>query len=164
MRLLLPIIIALIGLGAGAGAGLFLRPPPVDHAEINPCGDVDEHTEAASKPDPDDPSTVRDYVKLNNQFVIPVVEDKKVKALVVLSLSLEVTAGGQELIYEREPKIRDSFLQVLFDHANSGGFDGAFTNGRNMTILRDALRESAISTLGKVVTDVLIIDIVRQDT
>lgn len=164
MRLLLPIIIALIGLGAGAGAGLFLRPPPEDHAEVNPCGDVDEHTAAASKPDPDDPATVRDYVKLNNQFVIPVVEDKKVNALVVLSLSLEVTAGGQELIYEREPKIRDSFLQVLFDHANSGGFDGAFTNGRNMTILRDALRESAISTLGKVVTDVLIIDIVRQDT
>lgn len=164
MRRLLPIIIALIGIGAGAGAGLLLRPAPQIHTEINPCGDVADNVSAASKSDPEDAAGGRDYVKLNNQFVIPVVQDKNVTALVVLSLSLEVTAGGQELIYEREPKIRDSFLQVLFDHANSGGFDGAFTNGRNMTILRDALRESAKSTLGSVVTDVLIIDIVRQDT
>ena len=164
MKLLLPIILALIGLGFGAGAGYFLRPPPEDHAEINPCGDSADHTAETAQPDPDDPAAARDYVKMNNQFVIPVVESERVAALVVLSLSLEVTAGGQELIYEREPKIRDAFLQVLFDHANSGGFDGAFTNGRTMTILRDALRESAISTLGPVVTDVLIIDIVRQDT
>lgn len=163
MRRLLPILLALIGLGAGAGAGLALRPAPDEHAEINPCGDVDSHAEKEPTPAADDPAAVRDYVKLNNQFVIPVVEDEMVYALVVLSLSLEVTTGGQELIYQREPKIRDAFLQVLFDHANSGGFDGAFTNGRNMTILRDALRESAKSTLGKVVTDVLIIDIVRQD-
>ncbi|MGB5556721.1 MAG: flagellar basal body-associated FliL family protein [Paracoccaceae bacterium] len=165
MRLILPILLALVGLGAGLGAGYFLRPPPEDHAEINPCGDVAaEAATSASQATDDAEPTTHDYVKLNNQFIIPVVEDERVAALVVLSLSLEVTAGGQERIYEREPKIRDSFLQVLFDHANSGGFDGAFTNGRNMTILRDALRESAITTLGPVVTDVLIIDIVRQDT
>ena len=80
-----------------------------------------------------------------------------------MSLSVEVTSGGQELIYEREPKLRDAFLQVLFDHANAGGFDGTFTNGRNMTILRDSLKEIAVTTLGSVITDVLVIDVVRQD-
>lgn len=165
MRLILPVFLALLGLAGGAGAGYFLRPPPVDETTINPCGDIGEAAAGpVSKSADAGAKAGRDYVKLNNQFVIPVVEDEAVSALVVLSISLEVTAGGQELIYQREPKIRDSFLQVLFDHANSGGFDGAFTNGRNMTILRDALRESAVTTLGPVVTDVLIIDIVRQDT
>ena len=165
MRLILPVLLALVGLGAGLGAGYFLRPPPEDHTEMNPCGDVavDAATPASEAANEGEAATL-DYVKLNNQFIIPVVQDERVAALVVLSLSLEVTAGGQERIYEREPKIRDSFLQVLFDHANSGGFDGAFTNGRNMTVLRDALREAAVTTLGPVVTDVLIIDIVRQDT
>lgn len=162
MRLILPVLLALLGLGAGIGAGLFLRPAPEDHAVINPCGEGQKAAEDV--PAPEAEGKARDYVKLNNQFVIPVVDDEQVNALVVLSLSLEVTAGGQEVIFEREPKIRDAFLQVLFDHANSGGFDGAFTNGRNMTILRDALREAAITTIGTAVTDVLIIDIVRQDS
>ena len=84
-------------------------------------------------------------------------------ALVVISLSLEMTSGGPELVFRREPKLRDSFLQVLFDHANSGGFEGNFTTGRKMDLLRGALRESAIKTLGNTVTNVLIADIVRQD-
>ncbi|MFV2002568.1 MAG: flagellar basal body-associated FliL family protein, partial [Paracoccaceae bacterium] len=104
-----------------------------------------------------------EYVKLNNQFIIPVVNDGQVVSLVVMSLNLEVAAGGRELVYQREPKLRDVFLQVLFDHANAGGFDGAFTSGSNMTQLRDALRESAKKTLGETLTDVLIVDVVRQD-
>ena len=70
-----------------------------------------------------------EYVKLNNQFVVPVVEDGRVAAMVVLSLSLEVEAGNTEAVYQREPKLRDAFLQVLFDHANVGGFCGSFTDG-----------------------------------
>ena len=160
MGKLVPIILALIGLGGGVGTGLLLRPEPAEIVAINPCGDMEQvHVIAAA---PVDESKL-DYVKMNNQFVIPVVKNEAVSALVVLSLSIEVTPGGQELIYEREPKLRDAFLQVMFDHANSGGFEGEFTNGRNMTILRDALQAVAVSTLGAVITDVLIVDIVRQD-
>ena len=83
--------------------------------------------------------------------------------MVILALSLEVSVGGTEQVYLLEPKLRDVFLQVLFDHANSGGFSGEFTDSTNMVILRDALREAARKTLGKMVSDVLIIDIARQD-
>ena len=64
-----------------------------------------------------------EYVKLSNQFVVPVVKGKTVVSLVVLSLSLEVPEGQKDAVFRREPKLRDSFLQVLFDHANIGGFD-----------------------------------------
>jgi len=162
---LLPAILAALGLGAGIGGGLVLRPPPhLEGATTAPCGEPD----ALAKPQPDPEAEVsaavaHDYVKLNNQFVVPVVSGGRVKSLVVLSLSLEVRAGDRETVYQREPKLRDAFLRVLFDHANSGGFDGAFTKSASMTGLHSALRESAQKTLGPTASDVLIIDIVRQD-
>jgi len=95
--------------------------------------------------------------------VIPVVDDTRVAALVVVSLTVEVAQGRKEEVYIREPKLRDAFLQVFFDHANTGGFKGTFTNANNMNILRKALLETAIDTTGDLVSDVLIMDIARQD-
>jgi len=87
-----------------------------------------------------------------------------VDALVVLSLSLEVEAGNTEAVYLREPKLRDAFLQVMFDHANVGGFSGSFTDGSNLIVLRTSLKEAAAMILGTMVHDVLITDIARQDS
>ncbi|MBV1866493.1 MAG: flagellar basal body-associated FliL family protein [Marinosulfonomonas sp.] len=163
MSKILPVVLSALGLGAGIGGGIALRPDPVETVEMNPCGDVAVPHTASAIPNEKVTDENVDYVKLNNQFVIPVVQDGRVSALVVLALSLEVASGQQELVYQREPKLRDVFLQVLFDHANAGGFDGAFTSGLNMSLLRDALRESAIKTLGSIISDVLIVDVVRQD-
>ncbi len=162
---LLPVLLALVGLGAGVGGGLALRPPPeMVHLE-NPCGDLHEageHVEDRAEPAAADPASV-DFVKLNNQFVVPVVDGGRVGSLVVLSLSLEVSAGRTEEIYQYEPKLRDTFLKVLFDHASIGGFTGNFTQAARMNALRKALLESAKSVLGGNVTDVLILDFIRQD-
>jgi len=63
-----------------------------------------------------------------------------------------------------EPKIRDKFLQVLFNHANNGGFSGNFTEFRYLQSLKDELlRNAKLVTQGDV-TDVLILDLVRQDS
>jgi flagellar FliL protein len=156
---ILPLVLLLIGAGAGVGAGMFLRPEPevlpetenVDSAEKEPYG-------------PDNPAPEMDYVKMSNQFVVPIVKDKAVVALVVLALSLEVPLGSKEAVFRREPKLRDSFLQVLFDHANIGGFDGAFTDATNLTSLRTALREVGQKDMGaEIIKDVLILEIARQD-
>ncbi len=163
---LLPILLALIGLGGGIGAGIALRPPPQPVVMENPCGE-DPHAEEPHGEDPHDDEAAEDirfdYVKLNNQFVVPVVEGARVEALVVLSLTLQVESGQSETIYQLEPKLRDMFLQVLFDHANAGGFNGAFTKTTRMNSLRMALREAAQKVLGSKLSDVLIVDVVRQD-
>lgn len=104
-----------------------------------------------------------EYVKLNNQFVVPVVASDRIEALVVVSLSLETDAGLREAVYAQEPKLRDAFLRVLFDHANMGGFHGAFTRSDRLGPLRTALREVARGQLGAAVREVLIVDIARQD-
>ena len=94
---------------------------------------------------------------------MPVVKGDKVVSLVVLSLTLEVEPGGTETVFATEPRLRDSFLRVLFDHANVGGFDAGFTQSGTMTLLRRSLLEAATTTLGKTVRDILIVDIVRQE-
>ncbi len=164
IKKLLPVILALIGLGGGIGVGKMLQPPH-QVVELNPCGDgqVPVQMAATDTGEATAEETGNEYVKLNNQFVIPDVQDERVTAMIVVALSLEVESGGRELVYQQEPKLRDVFLQVLFDHANAGGFRGTFTNSRNMTELRNALREIAQKTVGDKVLDVLIIDIVRQD-
>lgn len=168
MKKLLPILLALLGTGIGVGAGFFLMPPPAEeHAEGGAieCVPPAEHAEAETPAEGEDaPPATREYVKLNNQFVIPIMGDDRVNALVVAALSVEVTTGSTEMVYSREPKLRDVFLQVLFDYANVGGFEGNFTNGTRMQELRRSLLEAAKPVLGDAVSDVLITEIARQDS
>ncbi|WP_319825060.1 flagellar basal body-associated FliL family protein [Thalassovita sp.] len=163
MKKLIPLVLPVIGLAAGIGAGIYLpghtQPPlsseqatDTDHAQPAP-----RETAAAH-----DPATL-EYVKLNNQFIVPVITRDAVSAIIVLSLSLEAREGSRENIYAKEPKLRDSFLQVLFDHANMGGFDGAFTDATRMETLRKALLAVARKAAGDMVTDILITDLGRQD-
>lgn len=173
MLRILPVLLVLLGLGAGVGAGLLLAPSPEVAGECVPeegaeCPEDQSQgaAQAAGQPagvgDPAQGDAV-DYVRLNNQFVIPVIAGDGVSALVVISLTLEVTAGTNTLVFDREPRLRDAFLQVLFDFSYTGGFDGPFTQGANMATLRRALREKGQSIVGPEVRDVLIVDIVRQE-
>lgn len=163
-KLLLPILLLLIGTGSGVGAGFFLKEPELeDHAE-HPCGDPAETQMAETVPKPEEIAIETEYAKLNNQFVVPVVDDERVVAMVVLSLSVEVAAGNKDVIFQTEPKLRDAFLQVMFDHANIGGFSGNFTTTANMRILREELLRAADAVVGSNALDILILDIVRQDT
>ncbi|MFN3606759.1 MAG: flagellar basal body-associated protein FliL, partial [Cypionkella sp.] len=147
IKKLLPVILALLGVGVGIGAGLALRPAPPPLTE-------EEAAAAAEKAKAEiPPDQLPEFVKLNNQFVVPVVKDARVSAMVILALSLEVKTGMTPDIYAREPKLRDGFLQVLFQHANAGGFDGSFTDGDNLVLLRRALLEAAQKTFGTGVSD-----------
>ena len=162
IRKLLPVLLGIIGLLIGTGAGYFLRPPPAPAAQGEGAEPAAHEEEPAAKEG--DPENAPEYAKLSNQFIVPVVVKGKVSAMVILSLSLEVTTGSTPEVYNAEPKLRDKLLQVMFDHANSGGFSGAYTDGANLLLLRAALLEAAKTVLAEKVTDVLITDIVRQDS
>jgi hypothetical protein len=159
-----PVLLALVGLTAGGGAGYFLRPPPPDPKTMAECAPVPQDHAESDAENTEEITATSEFVKRNNQFIVPVVEDGLVSSLVILSLSLEVKTGATEKVYRAEPKLRDAFLQVLFDHANTGGFAGAFTGSGNMDRLRTSLTETARTVLGSEVIGVLVSHIVRQDT
>ncbi len=142
-----------------------LRPDVSNEADECACDcDTQSKDLVQSAPDTTEAASAdKEYVKLNNQFVVPVLAESKVTSIVLLSLSLEVALGEREHIFAVEPKLRDAFLQTMFDHANMGGFQGAFTNSSNLDVLRQALRETAHKIIGMSVSDVLIIDIARQE-
>jgi flagellar FliL protein len=171
---LLPVILLIVGTAVGIGAGLMLAStpaPPAEHASGDNMGDdIDhpdeesgDHAEHEAGEDELGPDPNREYIKIDNQFVIPVVERDNLSSLVVIALSLEVKTGMTDKVHLYEPKLRDAFLQVLFDHANMGGFRGAFTRSDVLNPLRTALREAAQRELGTGVYDVLIVEISRQD-
>ncbi|MGR3711988.1 MAG: flagellar basal body-associated protein FliL [Shimia sp.] len=165
MKKLLPVVLAVIGVALGVGAGFMLRPDPVPVA-------TDELHEgahdAAATPNEMPPIAAKstgdlDYMSLHDQFVVPVVKDGKMISLVLISLSLETLPNAQAKIIENEPRLRGALLQVMFDYANIGGFDGAFTNSSRLDKLRRNFFEVAQSIFGDDITDVLITEITRQD-
>lgn len=164
MKLILPLLLVILGVGGGAGAGYFLKPAPVEVADGDGAHDClpSETAQSLTAVKSETPPEL-EYVKLNNQFVIPVLKSGRVAALVILSLSVEVSGDQDATVYEREPKLRDLFNEVLFFHANTGGFDGVFTDFSKMETLRKGLSEAAHKALGGTHVGVLITDIVRQD-
>lgn len=169
-KILLPLVLLLVGVGGGVGAGLFLLPDEADPTETlatNPCGEAPQDgrampVSAAAVDNHGDP-VVNEYAKLNNQFIIPIVDDGAVSSLVVIALSVEVGPGQKDNVFLAEPKLRDAFLQAMFVHANIGGFSGNFTSAQNLRPLREDLVRRAKSIIPGIAKDVLIMDIVRQD-
>lgn len=156
MLKLLPIILPVLGLGVGVGAGVMMPPAP------KPVADCPVSAETAASLAVAQPDTPVEYMKLNNQFIVPLITGDDVTSMVIVSLSLEISVGQQEAIYAIEPKLRDAFLRVMFDHASLGGFEGNFLSHLGLDTLRLALREIGQRTAGSVVHDVLIVDLVKQ--
>lgn len=188
-KLLVPLVIALMGLGVGVGAGVVLRPGETELAQNGAAADACKGpkgaaTEAPSEgeaaqpcetvaadpfaPVPEAPVAEVEggtaYVAMEKPFVVPVFFGEKVAAMVVVSLSVETGAEEENAIRALEPRLRDSFLKVMFLHSNSGGFSGSFTSGQKMQDLKSALRSAAHGIVSHAyVGDVLITEIARQD-
>jgi len=104
------------------------------------------------------------YVTMDKPFVVPIFKGEKVVAMVVVSLSVETDSASAPTVEGMKPRLRDSFLEAMFRHANSGGFDGSFTAGTKMEDLKSALLSVAKGILPSTSLDgVLVTEIARQD-
>lgn len=151
MKKLLPAILALLGLLAGAGAGWALRPASEPTAE----------GQAATHYSPFAGNT--ETLRLPGQFVVPLLDEGRVRSMVVVSLALELAEGHSVSLQRQEARLRAVLLQVMFDYANLGGFEGVFTSGEALLTLRRILREAARTEVGASLHDVLITELLRQE-
>jgi flagellar FliL protein len=178
LRILIPVLLALVGFVGGAGAAWFLKPAPEpepepcldEHGAEQPaeaCAEEDGHGEEHADEHGDDghgeEGGATEFLKLERQFIVPVVSEDRVSSMMVLSLSLEVTTGNVEAVFQKEPKLRDAILRTLFEHAYTGGFTGDFTAEHVMRELRRNLLKAARGVAGDSVVDVLVADIIKQD-
>ncbi len=153
MAKVIAVLLVLLGLGGGVGAGYLLRPAPV----------VEDSDPAAVAPILA-PVLVESVAlfEFDTPFIIPVVTEQAVNAIFMLRIGLEIEAEQQQFVKGQEPRLRDRLLQVMFDHANSGGFEGVYTSQTKLATLRRSLLESAQSVVGReIVQRVLITDLAR---
>ncbi|NVO25970.1 flagellar basal body-associated FliL family protein [Donghicola sp. C2-DW-16] len=156
MKILIPVMLAVLGAGAGAGAGYLV---PLDPSHLPLAHATEGETAIEMLDNHTEPTKI---VKLSNQFIIPVIEDDGESALVIMSLSLEVTVEKSQSVFDLEPRLRDGIMKVLFDHSSHGGFSGRYYSEDKMAVLRKYLLQSAQDIMGGGVQGVLITDLVRQ--
>ena len=70
----------------------------------------------------------------------------------------------EKVVRSQEPKLRDAFLRVLFDHAHTGHFGTGYTETASLDLLRRNLLAVAKQLGGESVRRVLITEIARQAT
>ncbi len=109
------------------------------------------------------PSVPTVSMPLPEQFFVPIVRNGSLRAVMVLSLGLEVVEARVEALHAREFQLRDAMLRALMIHANTGGFDGNFTAEPRLDLLGAILLEATRKVAGEDVRRILIGDIARQE-
>lgn len=104
-----------------------------------------------------------DYMKFKRQFVVPVMKDQAVEALVLLNLGLDIEESKRDEIFRKEPRFRDAFIRELLQLSDDGYFNAEMTSPDTYEVVREALYRAAKSIQDKGINDVLILDFSRQD-
>ena len=114
MKKILPILLILLFAGAGVAAGLVLKPNDTLAEDLqNPCGvDPNSKPEKAEAKQKDENASY-EYVKLSNQFIVPVIRGDIVRSVAIVALSLEVKAGTKDSVFAVEPKLRYVFASLV---------------------------------------------------
>lgn len=169
-RKLFPVLLICVTIAGGFAAGQKLRPvadePEKDNAaagggsEAALSGDLQELAGEAGALKAVNPG----YFRFPDQFFVPVMHGDRLDGVMVLTLTVEMEASVSEAVYAREFRLRDAFLRALLIHANTGGFDGNYTTEPRMRRLRRDLLSTARQVTEGRITDVLIGDIVRQES
>ncbi len=158
LKKVMPILALLLGLVGGAASAVLLAPSdtelPVagEHIAANDLGS--DHTDQGDL----------EIVKLPSQFVVPVIIDNRVRAMVILTVALEVAAGDGDTVRALEPKLRDEFLAELFNLAAMDGFRDELLTRQTLELVKRALTERSREVIGTKTVNVLITDMARQDT
>ena len=95
-------------------------------------------------------------------FIIPVIEEDALKALISLKIGMEVLPKDKSKLEHYKPKLRDLFLQIMFQHSHAGAFSGNYTESERLIALRRNLIQVVEGNLDIELKDLLIKDVAWQ--
>ncbi len=104
-----------------------------------------------------------EFLKFKRQFVVPVIGEDRVNALVLLNIGISLSGDVKEELFQLEPKFRDAFMRELLSMSNAGYFNDGLTDPQTYEVLRETLLRAAKDIENVGVRDILILDFARQD-
>ncbi|MGD1868928.1 MAG: hypothetical protein ACFB0F_05325 [Neomegalonema sp.] len=148
MNKLMLVGVIVAGALAGGAVGFVMMPEPPELTEEEKKKAQEEAKKKAKAEKMAKKATEYDYLRLDRQFVVPIIEDGSVRSLVVLELNLEIEPGASERIYSIEPRVRDALLAQLHRTAQEGGFVDRLGTSSFLNELREDLRLALKPILG----------------
>ena len=160
---ILPILITLIAVGGAGFAALQIKGAPQrpdkeehhddDHGEGGGVHKVDGHEE----------KDTNGYFDFQRNFIIPIIGENRVDALVLLTVSVELDAAKIDEVRTREPRIRDAFMKTLLTLSHEGVLSQDITDPDVYTIIQERLLKTAKDVVDEDVESILLVDFARQD-
>ncbi|MDO5705306.1 MAG: hypothetical protein Q4G49_09585, partial [Paracoccus sp. (in: a-proteobacteria)] len=129
VKKILMLVLPLVAFIGGAFGGDMLRGGAKADAAANPEHAAEAGTGAEADAPPvqaapatTDPATAQDlaWFGFANQFFVPIVRNGSTDSMMILTVSLEVTAPSQPKVAGMEARLRDALLRTLMIHANTG--------------------------------------------
>ena len=103
------------------------------------------------------------YLKFKRQFVVPVMTAGAIEALIIINLNLELDDQAPDNAYSFEPKLRDAITRELLGLSNRGIFGDNLTSAGSYEEIRQKLLTACRYVIKEGITDILILDIARQE-
>ena len=192
MKSIITVIITIVCIVAGGFGGNFLRTmtsgssePEAGAAEAAGAAEgekaegdtAEKKDEHAKKPDKKDGKHGKDgkdgkdgdaapaviYYKFTREFVVPIIRDGRVSSLVILNLNLEADASIERELFDMEPKLRDNIMTTLITLSNDGTTFESMTSVKNYESIRSLVLQNLGSVVKEGITNVLIVDLAKQD-
>lgn len=154
MKLLLPIILAVVGVVGGAAIGFVMKPEPV--VEETEAGGAEENAEAGAGERGPQSAGDSEYFDLASRVVAPFRRADGRSAFVTVEVTLEMAPGSVEAARTHEPKLVAAFLRVLVHFAATGAFDDHAHSAHTLDELTDELYKAADAILGEDVRATLV--------
>lgn len=103
------------------------------------------------------------YLKFKRQFVVPVMKEGKIDALIIMNLNYELNSDAPENVYTYEPKLRDAIMRELLGLSRDGVFGEGLTSADSYEKIRNRLLGAGQAIIPEGIRGVLILDIARQE-
>ncbi|NNC37701.1 MAG: flagellar basal body-associated FliL family protein [Acidimicrobiales bacterium] len=103
------------------------------------------------------------YLKFKRQFVVPVMQEGAIEALVIMNLNLEMNDNAPENAYSYEPKLRDAIMRELLALSNAGVFGADLTSAESYEKIRENLLTACQDVIKEGIDNILILDVARQE-
>jgi len=182
MKLVITSVVAIIFIALGSFAGVVLKSPSeaaAEHSEDGAEHKDDDHKDdhgddhkaddkKHGKKDDHSPSKASSsgdsaYYKFSREFVVPIMRDGQVKSLVILHINLENDPSVSEKLFSEDPKLRDNIMTTLIGLSNDGRTLERPTEINNFETIRAMLLMSLRDSVSDGITNVLIVDMAKQD-